>query len=68
VGGQDGHENYPCSFERNPTQHGDKQVDAASIAGRGRRTRKWRPRVKGFVMHRNGTFDNWRFADVSLDN
>jgi peptide/nickel transport system substrate-binding protein len=34
----------------------------------GRAATCWQPRVKGFVMHRNSIFNNWRFEDVSLDN
>jgi hypothetical protein len=31
VGGQDGYENYAGSFARNPTQYGNKEIDALSI-------------------------------------
>src|SRR5262249_44270122 len=27
----------------------------------------WYPRLKGFVLHRNGTYSNWRFEDVWLE-
>jgi len=27
----------------------------------------WQPRVKGFVLHHNSIYNNWRFEDVWLD-
>jgi peptide/nickel transport system substrate-binding protein len=27
----------------------------------------WQPQVKGFVLHHNGIYNNWRFEDVWLD-
>jgi peptide/nickel transport system substrate-binding protein len=26
----------------------------------------WQPHVKGFVLHHNGIFNNWRFDDLWL--
>jgi peptide/nickel transport system substrate-binding protein len=28
----------------------------------------WQPNLKGFVLHHNGTYSNWRFEDVWLEN
>ena len=97
VGGQDGYENYAGSFARNPTQYGNKEVDALSILQSQKTDRErrrkfvWqnerrlaedlarpiivlRPppssgsRASRASWCRNGIFNNWRFADVSLDN
>ena len=27
----------------------------------------WQPHVKGFVLHRNSIYNNWRYEDVWLD-
>ena len=27
----------------------------------------WQPHVKGFVLHHNSIYNNWRFEDVWLD-
>jgi peptide/nickel transport system substrate-binding protein len=27
----------------------------------------WQPQVKGFVLHRNSIYNNWRYEDVWLD-
>ena len=27
----------------------------------------WQPHVKGFVLHQNSIYNNWRFEDVWLD-
>jgi peptide/nickel transport system substrate-binding protein len=40
---------------------------ARPIVSYGRSATCWQPRVKGFVLHHNGIFNNWRFEDVWLD-
>jgi peptide/nickel transport system substrate-binding protein len=27
----------------------------------------WQPHVKGFVLHRNSIYNDWRYEDVWLD-
>jgi peptide/nickel transport system substrate-binding protein len=40
---------------------------ARPIISHARSATCWQPRVKGFVPHHNGIFNNWRFEDVWLE-